>query len=246
MNAEDIPLPRYNFQTGATLLVDKPKTWTSFDVVNKIRYRIKHRLGIKKIKVGHAGTLDPMATGLLIICTGALTRKLSEFQGLPKIYTGTFKMGATTPSFDTETPVDETFPIDHLTTDLLEDARKKFLGHLEQLPPMFSAIKVDGQPLYKKARKGQVVEVKARPVEIFNFDLTRIELPEIDFLVKCSKGTYIRSLAHDFGKAVNCGAHLTALRRTAIGPFLVQNAWNLDDLVDYIENSPNIAEPVKV
>ncbi len=246
MNAEDNPLPRYNFQSGATLLIDKPKTWTSFDVVNKIRYKIKHRLGIKKIKVGHAGTLDPMATGLLIICTGSFTRKLNEFQGLPKVYTGTFRLGGTTPSFDTETKVDETYPTEHITPELLEEARQKFLGNIEQLPPMFSAIKVDGQPLYKKARKGQVVEVQARPVEIFDFDLTRVELPEVDFLVKCSKGTYIRSLAHDFGQAVRSGAYLTALRRTAIGPFSIEKAWNLEDLVEYIENSPNIAEPLQV
>mgnify|MGYP005666398619 CR=1 FL=1 len=246
MNAEDIPLPRYNFQTGATLLVDKPKTWTSFDVVNKIRYKIKHRLGIKKIKVGHAGTLDPMATGLLIVCTGAFTRKLNEFQGLPKVYTGTFMLGGTTPSFDTETNIDETFPIDHITPELLEQARQQFLGNIEQLPPMFSAIKVDGQPLYKKARKGQMVEVQARPVEIFEFELTRIELPEIAFMVKCSKGTYIRSLAHDFGKAVQSGAHLTSLRRTDIGPFSIEKAWDLEELVEYIENSPNIAAPIQV
>lgn len=238
MNAEDKPLPRYDFLKGATLLVDKPQGWTSFDVVNKIRYKLKHRLKVKKIKVGHAGTLDPMATGLLIICTGKFTKKLGEFQGLPKEYTGTLRLGATTPSYDAESEIEETFPINHITPALLEQARQQFLGDIEQVPPIFSAIKVDGQPLYKKARKGEKVEVEPRPVTIYELGLTRIALAEIDFRVQCSKGTYIRSLAHDFGKALRSGAYLTALRRTRIGDFRIEDAWELEDLVEYLEEVP--------
>ena len=238
MNAEDNPLPRYDFLAGETLLVDKPQGWTSFDVVNKIRYKLKHRLKVKKIKVGHAGTLDPMATGLLIICTGRYTKKLAEFQGLPKEYIGTLRLGGTTPSYDAESDVEESFPVNHITPELLEQARRQFLGDIEQVPPMFSAIKVDGQPLYKKARKGEMVEIEPRPVTIFEFSLTRIELPEVDFLVRCSKGTYIRSLAHDFGKALKSGAYLTALRRTRIGEFRIEDAWELEDLVEFLEEVP--------
>lgn len=238
MIEEDNPLPRYDFIAGATLLVNKPQGWTSFDVVNKIRYKLKQRLQIKKIKVGHAGTLDPMATGLLIICTGKFTKKLHAFQGLPKTYTGTMTLGATTPSFDAETEVEERFPVDHITPELLETTRRRFIGDLEQVPPMFSAIKVDGQPLYKKARKGQKIEVKPRPVHISQFDLTRIELPEVDFVVSCSKGTYIRSLAYDFGKALGSGAYLTALNRTSIGQFHLRDAWDLEALVEHIEMAP--------
>ncbi len=229
------PFPAQKFLNGTRLLVDKPLTWTSFDVVNKIRFGLKHRLGIRKIKVGHAGTLDPMATGLLIICTGKFTKKLTEYQGLGKEYTGTITLGATTPSFDQETEPDATFPFDHITPEQIEEARQQFLGELEQLPPMYSAIKVDGQPLYKKARKGEMVEVKARPVVIEEFEITHISLPHIEFRVKCSKGTYIRSLAHDFGKALNNGAYLSALRRTKIGHFDIENAWNLEALMDHIE-----------
>lgn len=238
MSAEDNPLPTYDFIAGTTLLVDKPIGWTSFDVVNKIRYKIKHRLQIKKIKVGHAGTLDPMATGLLIICTGKFTKKLHHFQGFPKEYTGTLRLGASTPSYDSETEVEHLFPTDHITPEIIEEARKQFLGDIEQVPPMFSAIKVDGQPLYKKARKGLTVKIEPRPVNISRFELTRVELPDADFIVNCSKGTYIRSLAHDFGKAVHSGAYLTALRRTKVGDFSIEDAWNLEDLIKYIEESP--------
>lgn len=231
------PLPIYDFKKGAVLLVNKPQNWTSFDVVNKIRHKLKHTLGVKKIKVGHAGTLDPMATGLLIICTGKFTKRLEEFQGLTKYYTGTIKLGETTPSFDTETEVDETFPTDHLTPELLENARHQFIGNIAQLPPMFSAIKVDGQPLYKKARKGQKVEVKPRNIIIHDFQFSSIDLPTIDFEVVCSKGTYIRSLAYDFGKAVNSGAHLIALCRTQIGEHKLEHAWQLDKLVQHIEDN---------
>lgn len=238
MSAEDNPLPRYDFIAGATLLVDKPRGWTSFDVVNKIRYKLKHRLGVKKIKVGHAGTLDPMATGLLVVCTGKFTRKLAEFQGLPKEYTGAMRFGATTPSYDAESDVEETYPTSHITPALLEEARRRFVGQIEQVPPMFSAIKVDGQPLYKKARKGEMLEIEPRPVAIYDFELSRIALPEVDFRVRCSKGTYIRSLAHDLGKAVRSGAYLTSLRRTRVGQFRIEDAWALEDLVEYLEDIP--------
>ncbi|MEN0004031.1 MAG: tRNA pseudouridine(55) synthase TruB [Bacteroidota bacterium] len=240
MNAEDNPLPRYDFKAGSTLLVNKPQGWTSFDVVNKIRHKLKRKLKVKKIKVGHAGTLDPMATGLLIICTGKATKTLASHQGLPKWYTGTFHIGANTPSYDMETEIEERFPTEHITADLIETARKQFLGKIEQVPPMFSAIKVDGQPLYKKARKGEAIEISPRPVEIFEFNLTRIELPEIDFEVHCSKGTYIRSLAYDFGKALNCGAYLQKLERTSIGKYKLEDAWELEDLVAYIEALPEV------
>lgn len=237
MNSE-APQPQvstYDFLAGASLLVDKPKDWTSFDVVNKIRYALRKRLEIKKIKVGHAGTLDPMATGLLIICTGKATKTLNELQGLYKEYTGTIYFGGTTPSFDAETEIDESFPVDHITPALLEEAKLQFLGDIEQVPPIFSAIKVDGQPLYKKARRGEKVEIKARRVHIYEMELTRIELPEVDFYVKCSKGTYIRSLAHDLGKAVGSGAHLIALRRTRIGDYSIDQAWELDQLIQQLQ-----------
>lgn len=239
---EDHPLSDYDFINGAILLVDKPQGWTSFDVVNKIRYKLKHYLHTAKIKVGHAGTLDPMATGLLILCTGKFTKKLAEFQLYPKEYTGTLVLGAATPSFDAETEIEETFPIDHITPELLEAVRLKFIGDLDQVPPIFSAIKVDGQPLYKKARKGERVEIDPRKVHISAFDLTRIELPEIDFRVACSKGTYIRSLAHDFGQALGSGAYLSALKRTQIGPFSIQKAWDLENLIDRFEDMTPKAE----
>ena len=235
MSKEDNPLPIYDFKKGAVLLVNKPIGWTSFDVVNKLRFAIKKKLGIKKIKVGHAGTLDPLATGLLIICTGKFTKQLDEYQGLQKTYTGTLKLGATTPSYDAETEIDSTYPIDHITHELLEEKRTLFLGKIEQYPPIFSAIKVDGQPLYKKARKGEMVEVEPRPVKIHEFELTEVELPNIDFSVKCSKGTYIRSLAHDFGKSLDSGAYLTALCRTHIGKFSVEDAWDLEALVAHVK-----------
>jgi tRNA pseudouridine55 synthase len=226
---------KYNFQEGALLLVDKPKNWTSFDVVNKIRYTLKFKLGIKKIKVGHSGTLDPMATGLLIICTGKFTKKLEELQGLPKVYTGTITLGASTPSFDAETEIDGSYPTNHIDETLINNTKQQFLGDIEQVPPIFSAIKVDGQPLYKKARKGIKVEIKPRPVHIYQFDFQRLEIPEIDFTVTCSKGTYIRSLANDFGKALNSGAYLSALCRTQIGDYYLNDDWNLSRLIEHIE-----------
>ncbi len=216
------------------MLVDKPKGWTSFDVVNKVRWAIRKHLGVKKIKVGHAGTLDPMATGMLNICTGKWTKRLQELQGMDKTYTGTITLGATTASYDAEEPINATFPTDHITEEMIQAAAASLTGPLEQLPPIFSAIKVDGQPLYKKARRGEMVEVKARPVTVHEFRITRIELPEVDFVISCSKGTYIRSLAYDMGKALDSGGYLTALRRTTVGPFEEQGMWNLEALLEKI------------
>ncbi len=234
---------RINFKEGALLLIDKPLDWTSFDVVNKVRYKIRQRYGVKKFKVGHAGTLDPKATGLLLLCTGKFTKKLSDLQGLSKTYTGTIKIGATTPTMDVEMEEDAHFPIDHITPELIEATRKKFIGEIDQFPPMFSAIKVDGIPLYKRARNGESVEVKSRKITIHDFQITRFEKDEIDFIVSSSKGTYIRSLAHDFGKALKSGAYLTALRRTKVEEYDIKDAWQLDELISFIEKDPNIVIP---
>ncbi|MFZ2899903.1 MAG: tRNA pseudouridine(55) synthase TruB [Saprospiraceae bacterium] len=220
---------------GAMLLVDKPQGWTSFDVVNKIRYKLKSLLGVKNIKVGHAGTLDPMATGLLIVCTGGMTKKIDHYQGLPKEYTGAITFGASTPSYDAETEPDATFEWDHITPEMLEEVKARFIGEIDQVPPMFSAIKVDGQPLYKKARRGIEVEVKPRRVHIHTLEWTRVNMPVVDFLVRCSKGTYIRSLAHDVGKALQSGAYLSRLVRTKIGDYRLEDAWELEELVDTLE-----------
>lgn len=233
-----LPSPQ-DFLNGITLLVDKPKGWTSFDVVNKIRFALRRYTGDKKIKVGHAGTLDPMATGLLVICTGKSTKLLHEYQGFSKVYTGTILLGATTPSYDLETEIDARFPTEHLTPELLETTRQQFLGEIAQLPPMYSAIKVEGEALYKKARKGESIELQPRQIRIDAFDLTRMELPEVDFYVACSKGTYIRSLAYDFGKALHSGGCLSALRRTQIGDFKVEDAWQVADFVDAVSVPPN-------
>lgn len=216
------------FTSGQILLIDKPLHWSSFQAVNKIKWALKKNLGLKKIKVGHAGTLDPLATGLLIVCTGKSTKQISELQDQIKEYTGTFHLGATTPSYDLETEINETFATEHITAELLETARQTFLGEIDQRPPVFSALKKDGKRLYEHARKGEEVEIPTRKVTIHEFELTRVALPEIDFRVVCSKGTYIRSLAFDFGQAVASGAHLSALRRTKIGDYSVDNAIDVE------------------
>jgi tRNA pseudouridine55 synthase len=220
----------HDFLAGEFILVDKPLTWTSFDVVNKIRYLLKRKTGVKRIKVGHAGTLDPLATGLLIICTGKFTKRIQEFQDLEKEYTGTFFIGATTPSFDKETDVDEEFPINHISEELLKEATHQFLGNIEQIPPIFSAIKVKGTRAYHMAREKKPIELPARKVQINEFDLTEISLPEVTFRISCSKGTYIRSLARDYGKSLNSGAYLSSLQRTKIGEFSLGNAISISDL----------------
>lgn len=217
-----------DFQQGQVILLDKPLTWSSFQAVNKVKWSLKKHLGLKKIKVGHAGTLDPLATGLLIVCTGKFTKRIMELQGMEKEYTGTFHIGATTPSYDLETEVNQTFPTAHIDEALIHETVKQFIGEIDQKPPVFSAIKKDGKRLYEHARKGEDVEIAARKTTIGEFEITRIALPEVDFRVVCSKGTYIRSLAYDFGLALNSGAHLTALRRTKIGAFSVENAITPD------------------
>tara|TARA_X000000950_G_scaffold7186_2_gene7865 strand:+ start:19169 stop:19864 length:696 start_codon:yes stop_codon:yes gene_type:complete len=220
---------------GKLLLIDKPIDWTSFQVVNKIRWAFKKKFNLKKLKVGHAGTLDPLATGLLLICTGKMTKKISEVQSLEKTYTGRITLGATTPSYDLETAIDRKFPTEHLTDKDLIRSKNKFLGEIDQYPPIFSAIKKEGKRLYEYARSGEETKIESRKVSIYNFDFTNISLPHLDFEVKCSKGTYIRSLAHDFGKSVDSGAHLSALRRTAIGSFKVKNAITPEKLIEKLD-----------
>lgn len=226
-----------DFLEGQVVLIDKPLHWSSFQAVNKVKWSLKKHLGLKKIKVGHAGTLDPLASGLLIICTGKFTKRIPELQGMEKEYTGTFHLGATTPSYDLETEVNATFPTAHIDEELIHKTVEQFLGEIDQKPPVFSAIKKDGKRLYEHARKGEEVEIASRKTTIHEFEITRIALPEVDFRVVCSKGTYIRSLAHDFGIALQSGAHLTALRRTKIGAFDVDNAISPQDFEDSVTNS---------
>lgn len=225
-----------DFKNGQVLLIDKPLEWTSFQVVNKLRWHIKQRFKLKKIKVGHAGTLDPLATGLLIICTGKQTKEIHTYQGQIKEYTGTFSIGATTLSYDLETEVNETFSTNHITEALLKETTKQFLGEIRQKPPIFSAIKKDGKRLYELARKGETTEIKARAVTVSEFEITNINLPKVDFRVVCSKGTYIRSLAYDFGKALHSGAHLSALRRTKIGDFSVEKSASIESFIESLKD----------
>lgn len=214
-----------DYLNGQVLLIDKPLKWSSFQTVNKLKYLLKNKLGLpKNFKIGHAGTLDPLATGLLIVCTGKFTKRITEIQGQAKEYTGTFFLGATTPSYDLETDIDATFSFDHITSALIQNTIPQFLGEIDQKPPVFSAIKKDGKRLYEHARAGETVEIAYRKTTIHEFEITRIALPEIDFRVVCSKGTYIRSLAYDFGIALGSGSHLTALRRTKIGDYNVIDA----------------------
>ncbi|WP_111682358.1 tRNA pseudouridine(55) synthase TruB [Winogradskyella tangerina] len=220
-----------DFKDGEVLLIDKPLHWTSFQAVNKLRWAIRKAFNIKKIKVGHAGTLDPLATGLLVICTGKMTKQINTFQGQEKEYTGTFVLGSTTPSYDLETEINATFSTDHITEALIHETTKQFIGDIEQFPPVFSAIKKDGKRLYEFARAGEDVEVKSRTIQISEFEITRINDLELKFRVVCSKGTYIRSLAHDFGKALDSGAHLSELRRTRIGNFKVESALSPEDFI---------------
>ena len=214
-----------DYLEGQVLLIDKPLHFTSFQAVNKLKYLLINKVGLpKKFKIGHAGTLDPLASGLLLICTGKFTKRITELQGQAKEYTGTFHIGSTTPSYDLETEVDQHFPTTHITEALIHETVQQFLGEIDQKPPIFSAIKKDGVRLYEHARAGETIEIASRKTTIHEFEITRIALPEVDFRVVCSKGTYIRSLAFDFGKALASGAHLTALRRTKIGDYDVQNA----------------------
>ena len=218
------------FAEGELLLVNKPYKWTSFDVVGKIRNAFKPL----KLKVGHAGTLDPLATGLLIICTGKMTKQIDTFQAEEKEYTGTMILGATTPSYDMETLPDQQFDITAITDEQIRAVCGQFLGDIQQYPPAHSAVKIDGERLYEKARRGEEVELRLRNLTITEFEITRIALPEVDFRVVCSKGTYIRSLVNDFGKALNNGAYLSKLRRTRSGNYKIENAWEVMELVNVI------------
>lgn len=229
-------LTEQNYKDGQILLIDKPLQWTSFQVVNKLRWGIRKNFGIKKIKVGHAGTLDPLATGLLLICTGKFTKRIQEFQEQVKEYTGTILLGATTPSYDLETEIDQSFSIDHISEETIYKTTSLFIGEIEQYPPIFSALKKDGKRLYEYARQGEAVEISSRKITIHEFEITRVKLPEVDFKVVCSKGTYIRSLAHDFGKALDSGAHLTVLRRTKIGSFSVEDATTIESFENQLHS----------
>ena len=223
-----------DFQEGEILYFDKPLHWTSFKLVKTLRNSISRALGIKKIKVGHAGTLDPLATGVLLVCTGKATKRIEELQAHTKEYVATLRLGATTPSFDLEKPVDAEYPTEHITREMVEETLNRFVGTIEQVPPVFSACKVNGSRAYDLARKGEEVELKAKTLVIDEMELLRCELPEIVIRVVCSKGTYIRALARDIGVALQSGAHLTALRRTRIGTVRVEDCLKLDDFAEWL------------
>lgn len=228
--------PKEEYLAGKMLLVDKPLTWTSFQVVNKLKYTIIKSLGLpKRFKIGHAGTLDPLATGLLIVCTGKMTKRIDTFQAEDKEYTGIITLGASTPTYDLESEIDQEFDISDISEEDIYRTATTFLGKQEQYPPAHSAIKIDGERVYEKARRGEAVELKPRKITIHSFDIEKIELPHIHFRIHCSKGTYIRSIANDFGKKINNGSHLSALCRTKSGDFNVQDAWQLDELVESIK-----------
>lgn len=227
----------YDFLAGTMLLMDKPKDWTSFDVVNKIRHKLRHHLGIKKIKVGHAGTLDPMATGLLLVCTGKYTKQIEGITGMRKEYIAEVQLGATTPSYDAESEIDQSYPSDHITIDQIRAAAQQFLGDGQQVPPMFSAVKVGGQALYKLARKGKTIERKPRPIHIGTLDIIDYQNDTLTIKVECSKGTYIRTLAYDLGKALDSGAYLTGLRRTSIGPYKVEDSIDVLELTTWLDEA---------
>lgn len=228
-----MPNKKFNFHEGEVLLIDKPLNWTSFQVVNKIKYRLPKVP--KRPKIGHAGTLDPLATGLLILCTGKMTKQIDLYQAQEKEYTGEITLGLTTPSLDLETEFNGSFPIDHITEELIHETTKQFIGEIDQVPPIFSALKVDGKRMYDLARKGKEVEIESRKITISEFEITNIDLPKIEFRVVCSKGTYIRSLARDFGEALQSGSHLSGLRRTRIGKFKITDAYALEDFIQLTE-----------
>ncbi|MBU3837486.1 MAG: tRNA pseudouridine(55) synthase TruB [Candidatus Phocaeicola faecigallinarum] len=224
-----------DFKEGEILYIDKPLKWTSFAVVNKLRYHISRKMGVKKIKVGHAGTLDPLATGVMIICTGKATKRIEEFQYHTKEYIATLQLGATTPSFDLEKEIDATYPTEHITREMVEEVLKKFIGTIEQVPPVFSACKVDGKRAYDLARKGNEVELKAKTLVIDDIELLECNLPEIKIRVVCSKGTYIRALARDIGQALDSGAHLTGLIRTRVGDVKLEDCMKIEDFEQWLD-----------
>lgn len=224
-----------NFKEGEVLYFDKPLTWTSFAVVNKIRYQLCRKVGVKKMKVGHAGTLDPLATGVMIICTGKATKRIEEFQYHTKEYVATLQLGATTPSYDLEKEIDATYPTEHITRELVEETLKSFIGSIEQIPPVFSACKVDGKRAYDLARKGEEVELKAKTLVIDEIELLEYNLPEIKIRVVCSKGTYIRALARDIGEALQSGAHLTGLIRTRVGEVRLEDCMQVESFAEWLD-----------
>jgi tRNA pseudouridine55 synthase len=233
-------LENADFPKGITILVDKPLNWTSFDVVNKLRFVLKKRTGLKKLKVGHAGTLDPLATGLLIISIGKDTPLLNSYQDLDKVYSGTMSLGATTPSYDAEFEPDNFFSVSQVNHDLLEYAKNELTGEISQIPPVYSAVRIDGEKAYQRARKGEDFIISERQVKIFSFEILNLNMPELDFRVHCQKGTYIRTLVHDFGKLINSGAYLIRLNREKIGDFDIKEAFNLNDLIIYLEKNEKI------
>ena len=222
---------------GELLLINKPYEWTSFDLVNKIRHKLKRHLRKKNLKVGHAGTLDPLATGLMIVCTGKMTKKIDQLSGLDKEYIATIELGATTPTYDLESQVDQHYPTDHITPELIEKALEQFRGNIEQMPPIFSAIKIKGEKAYDLARRGENVELKPRPITIFALEVMELSMPRLVIRVHCSKGTYIRSLANDIGQALNSGAHLTGLIRTRIGEFSLDQAQEIEKFVENLHSN---------
>lgn len=230
-----------DFRNGEVILINKPLTWTSFQAVNKLKYIIKHHPSLlhegKRVqpKIGHAGTLDPLATGLLILCTGKQTKNIEKYQAKEKEYTGTFYIGATTPCYDLEKEIDARYPTEHITEELIKETIKQFTGTIMQTPPLFSAVKVDGKRAYDIARAGGTAEIKAKEITISVFEITRLALPELDFRVVCSKGTYIRSLARDLGEALKSGAHLTALCRTRIGEYKLEDALEIGEFEEQVK-----------
>ncbi len=226
-----------NFEEGSVLLINKPLTWTSFGVVKKLKYPFSKKTGKKRYKIGHAGTLDPLATGLLILCAGKKTKTISTIQAMPKEYTGTIIIGSTRPSFDLETEIDQTFDISSISEKDILNTAQSFIGEQDQIPPIYSAKKIDGKRAYDYARKGEEVKMRTARVNIYEFEITSINLPEIHFRITCSKGTYIRSIASDFGKRLNNGSHLSALTRTKIGDYTIENALSIEDAIDLINNS---------
>lgn len=227
-----------NFIEGEIIYIDKPLEWTSFNAVKRLRSCIQRRVGVKKLKVGHAGTLDPLATGVMIVCTGRMTKRIEELQSGVKEYIATIALGATTPSYDLETEIDARYPVDHITRELVEDTLKQFVGRIEQVPPAFSACKIDGRRAYKMARQGQEVNLKPKVLVIDEIELLEFAPDSITLRIVCSKGTYIRALARDIGEALNSGGHLTALRRTRVGDVTVERCMTINEAVDFIKDCP--------
>ena len=227
-----------DYISGEILVIDKPYRWTSFDAVKRLRGAVQRRLNAKRFKVGHAGTLDPLATGVLLVCTGRATKRIAELQEGMKEYVAEITFGATTPSYDREKEIDATYPWEHITPELIAETLPKFQGHLMQVPPVFSAVKVDGKRAYNYARKGKEVEIKAKPLEIKELEVLNWEAPKLTLRVLCSKGTYIRALARDLGEAMKSGAHLTALRRTRVGDYTIDDAMSLDKALELIKDGP--------